>query len=58
MLQNIDTVADIFAKNNIKADLRGLIDSAWYVDNGKSANCKSENVLDCQPQLLFKAALK
>ena len=58
MLHNIDTVADIFAKNNMEADLRGLIDSAWYVNNGKSANCRSENVLDCHPRLLFKAALK
>ncbi|XP_057306546.1 palmitoleoyl-protein carboxylesterase notum1a-like [Hydractinia symbiolongicarpus] len=56
VLQNIDRIANFLKRKKLNIDVRGMIDSSWFVDNGISTNCASSNVYECHPQLMFKQA--
>lgn len=58
MLQNIDRIASMMALQAGKVEVRGIVDSAWFLDAAKKDDCKSNSINDCSPDIMFKEAVK
>lgn len=59
VLQNIDRIASMVASSAERVEVRGIVDSAWFLDAPKKGSmCKEKNENGCSPNSMFKEAVK